>query len=188
MKVPTVVYLLCYFLNNDISVSGLNDYYWKDYTGKVPEDAVPGGTDMNQEKVYIGQAFLQKEGIFPTTIYPGDKTVYVPWKGAKKSQEFIQILCSRYPDSDAFKWTSANKTHLHLTTVNDHLIRGGIEDQKWLFIGRVKYQGQIVIGKVLQGNVGNAIMYFAHDGNEHNAPSYEVLKFDNSVFIEPRLN
>ena len=57
-------------------------YYWRDYTGEIPEDAFPGGLDINQKPTYIGQAYLKGVGLIPTSLYPGQPSMKLAcdWK------------------------------------------------------------------------------------------------------------
>ncbi|RZC33548.1 DUF3421 domain containing protein [Asbolus verrucosus] len=36
------------------------DYYWRDYEGEIPEDAISAGRDANDKDVYIGQILCSK--------------------------------------------------------------------------------------------------------------------------------
>ncbi|KAF7280917.1 hypothetical protein GWI33_005383 [Rhynchophorus ferrugineus] len=155
---------------------GINDYYWRDYTGVIPWDAYSPGKAGNGEPIYIGQGFLKKHpGVYPIVIQQG-KPLRVPILGSHTPDTFVQILCSPYPQS--FKWMQMNATHLHLISADIHLVRGGVEDGNWLNIGRITYQGEMKIGKVLGGHLGNAEFWFLHGTEEKMVKSYEVLYFD----------
>ncbi|KAJ8928578.1 hypothetical protein NQ314_018864 [Rhamnusium bicolor] len=49
------------------------NYYWREYAGEIPFDAVTGGTDVDNKTTYISQVNLNEYGIIPVTIYPGEK-------------------------------------------------------------------------------------------------------------------
>jgi hypothetical protein len=70
------------FHNKKKQKPGMPDYYWRDYTGEIPHDAILGGYDVNKKPTYIGQAFLADVGIIPGTIYPGQVGIRLPfgWK------------------------------------------------------------------------------------------------------------
>lgn len=56
---------------------------------------------------------------------------------------------------------------------------------KILNIGRVRYQGQLVIGKICSGTIGKAKLYFPYKNEEVDIDSYEVLAYrpeKNSVY------
>lgn len=46
------------------------DYYWRDYVGVIPKDAVEGGTDKNGNATYIGQVYI-RDKILPAIITQG---------------------------------------------------------------------------------------------------------------------
>lgn len=49
------------------------EYFWRDYYGKIPEDAFPG-IDGPQGRLYIGQGYVAPFGLLPSVIYPGCRT------------------------------------------------------------------------------------------------------------------
>jgi hypothetical protein len=69
----------------------LLDYYWRDYTGEIPDDAVPGGYDRNLESTYIGQLFVINHGLLTTRIYKGQKSVMASRCGIHTSCESIKV-------------------------------------------------------------------------------------------------
>ncbi|XP_050305819.1 uncharacterized protein LOC126742966 [Anthonomus grandis grandis] len=155
------------------------DYYWRDYTGKIPSDAFVAGQDVNQEKVYIGLVYLKSAGIVPTTILQGQKVTDILSVGnlniPEKTQNYVQILCTDTPQM--LEWITANKTHFHFLTMNKHVVRGGVQTDHWLSIGRVYYQNEIIIGKILSGRatINDAFMQYVHSNDITTAYSYEVL-------------
>ncbi|KAJ3642681.1 hypothetical protein Zmor_025442 [Zophobas morio] len=153
------------------------DYYWRDYTGEIPEDAFRSGHDSNHRPTYIGQAFLSDMGIIPTTLYPGQESLKLPcnWK-VNYSDIGIKILCTSNCNSLSWENTTANE--LHLTSAGKQAVIGGYQKgQKRLLlnIGRVHHHGELLVGKV-HGNVpGEAVMYFVAGHKEIAAESYQVL-------------
>lgn len=72
------------------------DYFWRDYYGVIPKDAVPGGTYYNSE-TFIGQTYdVHLNGLFPGTIYINDRNVYYGFKDNKKSTKFNKVLSYIY--------------------------------------------------------------------------------------------
>jgi hypothetical protein len=67
------------------------DYYWREYTGIIPRDAVAGGPNINSKQVYIGQAYVKNSGFIPAQINAGVKEVYVPISGVQKIDERIKV-------------------------------------------------------------------------------------------------
>jgi hypothetical protein len=66
------------------------DYYWRDNTGEIADDAVPGGYDRNLESTYIGQLFVINHGLLTTRIYKGQKSVMASRCGIHTSCESIK--------------------------------------------------------------------------------------------------
>lgn len=67
---------------------------------------------------------------------------------------------------------------MHLTTSGKHVVIGGYLDDKIVNIGRVMYQGELVVGEVHGYNNENAKMYFIHRNKEVVVVrSYQVLLY-----------
>ncbi|KAJ3659097.1 hypothetical protein Zmor_010804 [Zophobas morio] len=151
------------------------DYYWREYTGQIPEDAVEGGKDLRGNPTYIGQAFVLHHGILIGTIYPGQKTLTTSKEGIHVTSVGNKILCSHHKHN--FEWVPGQASTLHITTINKHLVPGGIEWGKVLNIGRIKYQGELIVGKVCSGTIGRAKLYFPYKNEEIDVSSYEILTY-----------
>ncbi|KAJ8920601.1 hypothetical protein NQ315_004740 [Exocentrus adspersus] len=163
------------------------DYYWRDYTGNIPYDAVDGGWDVNNETTYIGQVFVKDHGIIPVTIYPGVTEVTANIKGLHTLHSYIKILCSSSKQN--FEWYSATAKDLHLQMINKHLVQGGVDNDLITNIGRILYQGEVKVAKVCGFDVGNAKLYFPAETEEKDADSYEVLVYNtNNPPITVRMN
>lgn len=65
-------------------------YYWKDYDGTIPEDAVSAGEDLNGI-FYIGQAYIHNYGLMLGTIISGKKEIIVPCYGVRNSMGNIKV-------------------------------------------------------------------------------------------------
>ncbi|RZC34222.1 DnaJ and/or DUF3421 domain containing protein [Asbolus verrucosus] len=162
------------------------NYYWRDYTGSVPEDAVVGGKNVNGKNVYIGQAYDRNVGLIPVQINAGVKEVIIPIFGKiKRTDKYTKILCG--PQAN-FYWLPANATDLHLTLLDKHPVLGGhVDGAGQINIGRISRDSETKIGRILSYDVGRAYFYFNDNGKEGvNIPSYEVLMYDN-VFIDVRI-
>ncbi|XP_060529317.1 uncharacterized protein LOC132703829 [Cylas formicarius] len=170
MKQVIWCYILCL---ESLEVISLKDYYWREYYfNHLPVDAVPGGQN-NDTAFYVGKVFIANYGLFPTKIIPDEVNVEVGFRGIRKTQEFVWILCSQRRSS--FKWVKTKQATFNLTAATEFLVNGGIESGRWLKIGRIKYKGVYQIGKVLQ-NEGK--MYFVHGQREYVSKCYEVLAFE----------
>lgn len=71
------VLFFCFFLTSRYH----SDYYWRDYHGKIPSDAIEGGRDIRGHPTYIGQAFVLHHGILIGQIYPGQKSITTSKEG-----------------------------------------------------------------------------------------------------------
>lgn len=67
------------------------DYYWRDYTGEIPSDAVKGGRDVNNVTTYIGHVFVKNLGIIPVSIYPGQQSVIANINGLHHLSNYISV-------------------------------------------------------------------------------------------------
>lgn len=59
----------------------MTGYYWKEYLGNIPTDAIIGGTDVSGRNIYIAQAYVSCRGSIPAMIYQGDKEIHVATHG-----------------------------------------------------------------------------------------------------------
>ncbi|XP_063913026.1 uncharacterized protein LOC135129710 [Zophobas morio] len=155
------------------------DYYWRDYNGEIPDDAVPAGYDKNLERTYVGQLLVLNHGLLTTRIYKGIKSVTASKQGIHTSCEAVKILCSQHLEK--FVWLPAKACTLHTDIIGKHLVVGGYENGKLLNIGRGSYQEEVIVGKVCSYNIGNASLYFPYKNQELNMDSYEILVFDNDA-------
>lgn len=92
---------------------------------------------------------------------------------------FSQILCS--PNLSAFKWLRVNDKDFAIQTMNKVLVKGGFEDNYILNIGRIAFQGETVLGKVVTNSVdypGTAPMFYAFRNQENRATIYEVMIYE----------
>ncbi|CAG9764444.1 unnamed protein product [Ceutorhynchus assimilis] len=184
-SITLVVFLLAYK-----SFCYQTDYYWKDYTGIIPDDAFIAGHDYNGENIYVGLVYLGAEGIIPATITPGEKNTYAAaGSDSVKSQNYIQILCNQHPGS--LKWIPVNKTDFHFITMHKQLVRGGIQNSNWLHIGRINHQGSLIVGKIMSGRapINDAFMSYVYNEDVKKANSFETLTFVNledNELIEPK--
>lgn len=65
-----------------------------------------------------------------------------------------------------------------MQTVDKHVVLGGVEYDRISYIGRIFYEGEVIIAKVCGFNVGDAKFWFPADNEEKNVDCYEVLIYD----------
>ncbi|KAJ3642679.1 hypothetical protein Zmor_025440 [Zophobas morio] len=152
-------------------------YYWRDYTGEIPADAFPGGHDLSNKPIYIGQAYLSGVGLIPTNLYPGQAGLNLPcdWK-VTYSDVGMKILCT--PNPNSLSWENATSSDLHVTAAGKQLVIGGYQSRgarMLLNVGRVPHQGELLVGKVVGSEPGQAVMYYVGSNKENAINSYQVL-------------
>lgn len=70
---------------------------------------------------------------------------------------------------------------------NKHMVRGGVEYGLVTSIGRILYQGQLLVAKVCGFNVGNAKLYYPAQNVEKSTEAYEVLVYEEqNDLVRPR--
>lgn len=70
----------------------ISDYFWREYTGGIiPADAVRGGSDINGQDTYIGQAYIKNRGIIVVQIHSEIREVLVPISGVVKTSQYIKV-------------------------------------------------------------------------------------------------
>jgi hypothetical protein len=177
LSVPvTIIFLL-----HHCGVGSLENYYWREYVGRVPEDAIVAGETAAHTNVYIGQGCVQNGGLIVGAIFPGVKEVHVPYGGDKKLDKYVKILCG---PQDSFYWMSANYSNLHLEVIGKHAVIGGHEHAHgYMNIGRISYGGDIKVGKVTSYWPGKAYFYFVDNGSEKRVDSYQILMYNDSVAV-----
>jgi len=164
-------------LGHKLNIEG---YYWRDYAGKVPKDALPGGVDYNGDPIYMGQIFHNGK-ITPVKIYSNDNKAYHSGTGTGKEEagtEFVKILCSQCPER--FYWIPTKYDEIHLL-VNHHLVIGGHHPEKTFYFGRVHYRTETSVGRVSTSKTkGNLGLYITQNGGEFNFHTFEILAYNNS--------
>ncbi|KAF2900132.1 hypothetical protein ILUMI_06050 [Ignelater luminosus] len=151
------------------------DYYWRDYVGIIPEDAIPGGKDKAGVTTYIGQVYIKDRELLPATIYPGCKTARASaYNKELQTEKNVKILCGRHLEK--YKWKTTKNEETHLLT-DCHLVVGGHEVGHNLNFGRVNHDGQVVVGKVFSNPLSNRGLWIPYNGQETHFLSYEILTY-----------
>ncbi|KAK5641279.1 hypothetical protein RI129_009826 [Pyrocoelia pectoralis] len=176
---------------NDHSVYGdeIIDYYWREYVGEIPNDAIPGGFDKSGNPTFIGQMYSAKFGLLPSTICNSSKQLLASGGGKSfTSDTFVKVLCSQH--HERYKWIVTENAKTHLLT-NYHLVIGGNEAGYVLNIGRVNHEMGILIGKVFAHHTPYRGLSIPYKEKEVTYQTYEILVYDycyyktrnNTVFI-----
>ncbi|EFA03860.1 hypothetical protein TcasGA2_TC013978 [Tribolium castaneum] len=170
--------------------AGSDYYYWREFTGVVPPDALPGGKDADGRRTYIGEAYVHNHGIYVVQIYPGVKEVEVPAYGPKSASFNIKILCTEDPESFFWIKTSA-KTYEKDIEGLEPVTAGydGVGNSGVVNVGRIFYQGEVLVGDVTPyaSRKGNVQLWFPFRKMERAVNFYELLVVYVPNGIEPRM-
>ena len=170
---------LCQSIKNPVG------YYWRDYLGEIPSDAVAGGMNRADKPTYIGQVYIKGVELLPATIRRN--TLNATTSAHNKeiyANKNIKILCSN--EIDKLTWIATKSNELHLLS-NCNLVIGGSEVDHTLYIGRVNHGGRTIIGKVFSRRKGFNGLWIPYNGHEINFKTFEVLAFNCSYDIDVRL-
>jgi hypothetical protein len=168
------------------TVWGSEHYYWKEYTGVVPRDAIAGGRDAAGRRTFIGQAYIHGHGFYVAHIRPGVTEVVVPCYGPKVATSDVKILCSEHPEY--FSWVKTSAKTFEADTAGLKVVIGAydnIGNNGIMHVGRIFYQGAVIVGDVtpFASRKGNVQLWFVFNKVERPANFYEVL-----VVQEPKLD
>ncbi|KAF2893371.1 hypothetical protein ILUMI_12802 [Ignelater luminosus] len=152
------------------------EFYWKNFTGKIPKDAIPGGRDKEGKTTYIGQARLQNGPIIPGQIDRVSKKLFYYYIAVGYGvTENVKILCSEHPEK--FEWIKTNVEGLQ-TLTRKHFVPGGFDDGYPLLIGRANVKGQIVVGKVTIYYKYCGFAYANGEETERKDYEFEILSYN----------
>ncbi|KAF2897898.1 hypothetical protein ILUMI_08277, partial [Ignelater luminosus] len=157
-------------------------YYWRDYTGIIPPDAIEGGTDESGSPTYIGQVYIKEYELLPAIITRGCKTVITTAYGEERtSDKNTKILCAR--DKRKFEWVPTKSEETHLMT-NRHFVIGGTEIGHNLNIGRINHGGRLLTGKIFSYPLPNRGLAVPYEGKPIVYQSYEILTYNVSKYSD----
>ncbi|KAJ3660741.1 hypothetical protein Zmor_005176 [Zophobas morio] len=152
------------------------DYFWRDYFGTIPYDAVPAGKDHNGDNRYVGLVYIRGFELLPATILPKQGVAQTTaYSHVLTTSQHVKILCS--PHKEAFEWTHVQSKDLH-DYVNRKLIPGGSEVGESLYIGRVFENGDVIVGKIFKHERANRGIWFPVGTAIKNSLTYELLSYD----------
>ncbi|XP_054162717.1 natterin-4-like [Oppia nitens] len=137
---------------------------WHNHSGgHVPENAVHGGDDVNDEDLYVGRVW-ENGDLIPGKIVPSHGVCYVAYGGNELAHQSYEVLVHH----GKWKWKDAEDGK-----VPKRAIQGGhTSSGEPLYIGRSKYSGSKVIGKV---HPSHKVLYVPFGGKEVSIDEYEVL-------------
>ncbi|XP_045515934.1 uncharacterized protein LOC123708943 isoform X1 [Pieris brassicae] len=135
--------------------------YWVPYNGKLPYGAVIGGYE--NEFLYIMRA-PHVDSLTPGKFVPSMKCGFIGWEGHSQLKTVFEILCGH----DCV-WVPTKKS-----VIPTGAFAAGFTayEQETMYIGRVKYNGHIIPGKVAPTR---RACYFAYSDKEAYESYYEIL-------------
>ncbi|KAK4883653.1 hypothetical protein RN001_006972 [Aquatica leii] len=152
-------------------------FFWEDYTENSLAHAVKGGTDEHDKITYIGQSkhvVDGKEVLIPGTIYPSDKSIYEWNTNSQRVTKHFKILCTNYPDH--MEWFSTDTEKVKKLLHEIELIEGGVDEHhNKIYIGRIKANDNLLLGKVLITNDDHAGYYTTTETGDIHSTSFEIL-------------
>lgn len=163
-------------------------YYWRDYVGIIPTDAVPGGAN---KIAYIGQALNPSMNNHPAAILPGiingnTKRMSYEYNGGDHSgTQDVKILCSAHPEQ--LQWVAVRAGDSLLTVNKDkQFVVGGHDTDHMMLIGRITESGNVLIGKLAVNIARNIFgsLYVTDSGRAWEEKGfYDVLVYDQTASI-----
>jgi hypothetical protein len=171
-QVPTVV---------PTDVSSLQYSWIKTTFDVIPSAAFPGGKDLNGETLFVGRA--EHEGsLTPGKVSKTHKGCLLAWGGKEHGKVKYEILVgsARWIQGtgqtippNAIEGKSCLSQQQKGLNLNGFYFAGGrTEDGETLYIGRVKHDGTLTIGKV---QPSHGVCYIPYGGKEIRYSDYEIL-------------
>ncbi|KAF2884631.1 hypothetical protein ILUMI_21539 [Ignelater luminosus] len=165
-----------------VVVNNVEGYYWREYTGELPQDAVPGGLDKHGKTTYIGQAlhiFPPNGKLIPGKIDADEKKMYYAWNDIKHVvTKNVKILCSQNPTN--FKWIETDIQNIK-SMPQEKFVLGGYDTDYPLYIGRKHTNGEVVLGKVTIPTPYDAFGYTIGEKAYFVKDTFEVLSYDSNT-------
>ncbi|KAJ8950639.1 hypothetical protein NQ318_010838 [Aromia moschata] len=182
----------CLILSLFVGIQCCGDFYWREFEGVIPTDAISFGySDFVQKQLYIGQAYIHNYGLMIGKIYNGAKQITVPCYGTKTTNTAIKILCAQ--DSRKYYWLSTTNETYSTDTANKCPVLGGYDEtipdhtnltHGVLHIGRINYLDDYVTGNIAAYHE-YPLFYYVLNNVEKNSAVYEVLMYSDNPIQTP---
>uniref|UniRef100_A0A1B0D3A9 Uncharacterized protein n=1 Tax=Phlebotomus papatasi TaxID=29031 RepID=A0A1B0D3A9_PHLPP len=130
---------------------------------QIPPNAVEGGYEHNNVKVYIARAFHEGD-LLPGKFIPNRRVAYVSYKGKEHIKtEYIEVL-----NSTSVSWVPSSNGNVPYNAV----MGGYTTEGEPLYVGRAVHDGLLIPGKI---HPSRETLYIPYDGKELKFREYEVL-------------
>ncbi|KAJ8968744.1 hypothetical protein NQ317_004448 [Molorchus minor] len=148
-----------------VGIKSCGDFYWRDYTGNIPIDAVEGGpyysTSGEITRSYIGQGYVHGFGLMIGRITAGNPYINVACYGVKTVTENIKILCAQ--DKSKYYWVSTTSATYAKDTLNKCPVLGGYDYTLLETANLTDGDGKLVVGRSSadpnNNNIGDIAAY-----------------------------
>lgn len=127
---------------------------------EMPADAMLGGEDG--EMLFVGRAH-HEGGLLPGKVVPSHGCCYIAWGGAEHAKAEYEVLVGT-----GGQWLPVSGTDIPPNA----LPAGESETGEPLFVGRVKHENTVTIGKV---QPSHGVCYIPYGGEEVAFADYEIL-------------
>lgn len=121
-----------------------------------------GGREENQT-LFIGRA-AHCGSLTPGKVPEEEKVCHIPWGCNSNAKEDFEVLVG----SNNYSWVAAEGGHVPINA----FAAGHSEQGETLYIGRVKFEDTLIVGKI---QPSHAVCYIAFEAKELNFKKYEVL-------------
>ncbi|KAF5302097.1 hypothetical protein FQR65_LT08648 [Abscondita terminalis] len=166
--------------------NSVTDYYWRDYQGLVPSDAIVGGVDLDGIKTYIGQFSVEaqygqqksKIHLLPATIRIGVVGAYAPYYGRvvyANHTDNVKVLCGPY--ASRFWWYSMTEVF----PPKCRFVVTGNEDLSPMYTGQATVDKEKITGKIFSDTLNHrpGLTIPLANGQVNSPTDYLVLTYCN---------
>ncbi|KAF5293137.1 hypothetical protein FQA39_LY13747 [Lamprigera yunnana] len=157
------------------------DYYWKEFNGVIPKDALPCGLNSNGTTTYVGQVY-HGNLVTPVKIDIDTDVISYEW-GYKEYtvNENIKILCGKHVEQ--FQWLNTANRLIH-TLKDKHLIIGGYEEGGNIYIGRIQLDDELSVGKIVDGP-NQSTLNTVKNGTGYQHAAFQILSYNPDITPRP---
>lgn len=139
---------------------------WEKFkSNKIPKNAIVGGRKVNGDPIYIGIILYNRENV-PGAIYStkGTFNIHIPYGCTTYTiNKNFYILCAE--EDVELQWMEANYGRITNGAIS-------VDKNHDISIGRVKYCGEMIVGKV---HSSHKCLYIPYNKSEIHFSEYEVL-------------
>ncbi|KAF2890419.1 hypothetical protein ILUMI_15754, partial [Ignelater luminosus] len=156
-------------------------YYWKDYDGTVPKDALFGGIDKRGRPMYLARTLFEDK-LISGKVFADENYIHFGWFDEKKLTQNIKILCTK--NTNNFEWIPTRLNDITRLT-GKLVVIGGFQSGHITYIGRISSNRETNVGKVICNEKDCQGLYVTKDGKEihHTNVDLEVLSYRSDLAV-----